>query len=154
MLFLSKDRQLQANHMLPLFLAIWPHKALLECLACKNNTGHLLEKGVKYLLIFFTFLAFTIKQKPTPQLNVFSISLSSIFFCFNHLNIFLVLSYNLKWTIRWQLCSINKKSNQGMNDKGVPARTWCTIPTLRVWIVEPGPRPQLWLIQESPFLVK
>ena len=38
--------------------------------------------------IFFKFLGSMIKQKPTPQLNVLSISLSSIFCFLSHLNIF------------------------------------------------------------------
>ena len=38
-------------------------------------------------LIFFIFRLFVIKQNPTPQLNVLSISESAILFFFNHLKI-------------------------------------------------------------------
>ena len=46
---------------------------------------------VKYFFTLFKFLGLTIKQKPTPQLNVLSISLSDIPWVFNHLKIFDVL---------------------------------------------------------------
>ena len=45
----------------------------------------------KFFNFVFKFFDFIIKQKPTPQLNVFNISLSSILLCFNHLKIFFVL---------------------------------------------------------------
>ena len=50
-----------------------------------------LNSFVKYFFIFFTFLGLIIKQKPTPQLNVLSISFSDIPLFFNHLKILVVL---------------------------------------------------------------
>ena len=47
---------------------------------------------VKYRFIFSYLLGLIIKQKPTPQLNVLSISLSDIPFLFSHLKIFKVLT--------------------------------------------------------------
>ena len=47
---------------------------------------------MKCLLILPKFLGLIIKQKPTPQLNVLSISLSDIEFSFNHLKISEVLT--------------------------------------------------------------
>ena len=42
-------------------------------------------------MTFFKFLEFIIKQNPTPQLNVLSISLSDILFFFNQLKILVIL---------------------------------------------------------------
>ncbi len=50
-----------------------------------------LKSFVKCFLIKLNFFLFTIRQKPTPQLNVLSISLSDIPLFFNHLKILRVL---------------------------------------------------------------
>ena len=42
---------------------------------------------LKYLLILFNFFGLIIRQKPTPQLKVLSISLSDIPFLWSHLKI-------------------------------------------------------------------
>ena len=46
-----------------------------------------LKLFVKYPLILFNFFGLIIKQKPTPQLKVLSISLSDIPFLWSHLKI-------------------------------------------------------------------
>ena len=49
---------------------------------------------VKYFLTLFKFFLSIIKQKPTPQLKVSSISLSDIFFDLSHLKIFKILIFD------------------------------------------------------------
>ena len=48
---------------------------------------------LKYFFIFGTLFLSTIKQKPTPQLNVVNISMSEIFLFFNHLKILWTLIF-------------------------------------------------------------
>ena len=47
----------------------------------------------KYLFTLFKFFGFIIKQNPTPQLNVLSISFSSILLFLSQRNIFKVLIF-------------------------------------------------------------